>query len=69
MPEREKTRSGGNSKKSRQMAHNGLKYARYRNEHRREKNKRRRAKKLELKYARNRERRMKLIGGESGHPS
>lgn len=57
MPEQIRRGSGGTRKYGRSMA----KCKRYREEHRREKNKRRRALKLEKKYAKNKERRNEKI--------
>lgn len=53
MPEKQKRGSGGQRKVGRNMA----KCKRYRDEHRREKNKKRRMDRLERKYAKNREKR------------
>lgn len=52
-------KSGGGARK---IGRNAVKCKRYRTEHRREKNKKRRMDKLERKYAKNRERREKISG-------
>lgn len=57
-------KEGRTSKKARQQSHHTMtgKYKRYRDGHRREKNKRRRAAKLEKKYKKNRDRRLRRQG-------